>query len=116
MAYNHVEYICTYCGKRVVKSITGVRPEPGTCTKKGKTKQDEPHRIVGELIKNFRRKIMSGRYMWKIILFTAIVATLAYVGSYIVPACELVVKIAILLVLIEIGYLVFIKLFGKKDE
>ena len=56
---------------------------------------------------------MSGRYMGKVILFTAVVAVLAYIGSYIVPVCEIVVKIAILLVLIEIGYLVFIKLFRK---
>jgi len=45
MAVNNVEYMCSYCGKKVVKNIKSGRPDPGTCPRKGKTKtgKTSPH-------------------------------------------------------------------------
>jgi len=58
---------------------------------------------------------MNNKYLLKIILFTAIIAALAKIGSFILPICEIVMKVAIVAVLIEVGYLIFIKLFGKNE-
>lgn len=44
-----VEYKCTYCGKTTPPRLsTQGRPEPGVCTRKGKTKdgQTKPHSWV----------------------------------------------------------------------
>lgn len=48
MASKHVEYICSYCGKRVTRTTTMGRPEPGICSRKGKTKdgRTKPHTWV----------------------------------------------------------------------
>ena len=35
-----IEYICTYCGKRVMKAQNMGRPDPGKCPRK---KGDKPH-------------------------------------------------------------------------
>lgn len=45
MAAKHIEYICTYCGKRVLRGAIAGRPDPGTCPRKGKTKDGRtyPH-------------------------------------------------------------------------
>jgi len=43
-----VEYKCSYCGKTVKKYQSTGRPEPGTCPRKGKTKdgRTKPHSWV----------------------------------------------------------------------
>ena len=48
MAINHIEYMCSYCGSRTVRSATSGRPVPGVCNKKGKTKdgRTKPHTWV----------------------------------------------------------------------
>ena len=48
MAAKHVEYICSYCGTRVTRSVEFGRPNPGTCSRKGKTKdgKGKPHTWV----------------------------------------------------------------------
>lgn len=42
---NNIEYICTWCGKRITKRATSGRPEPGQCPRKPKTKDGmgKPH-------------------------------------------------------------------------
>lgn len=46
--FNHVAYICSYCGARQVKSTGSGRPAPGTCARKGKTRdgRTKPHTWV----------------------------------------------------------------------
>ena len=48
MAYNHVAYKCSECGKRVVKSITEGKPAPEICARRGKTKDGKtyPHKWI----------------------------------------------------------------------
>lgn len=45
---NHIAYICSYCGARQVRSATSGRPSPGTCARKGKTRdgRSKPHSWV----------------------------------------------------------------------
>ena len=38
-----VEFMCTYCGKKISKSATNGRPDPGKCPKKT---GDKPHSWV----------------------------------------------------------------------
>ena len=40
-----IEYICTYCGQKVVKLVTCGRPMPGNCPRKPKNKDGKmkPH-------------------------------------------------------------------------
>ena len=42
------EFQCSYCGMRVTRSITAGRPTPGTCPRKGKTRdgRTKPHSWV----------------------------------------------------------------------
>jgi hypothetical protein len=40
MEFKNVEYICIYCGKRVMKGKNAGRPEPGQCPRK---QGDKPH-------------------------------------------------------------------------
>lgn len=35
-----IEYICSYCGKKIMKSQTSGRPDPGKCPRKP---GDKPH-------------------------------------------------------------------------
>lgn len=58
----------------------------------------------------------SKKYLLKVILFTVVIASLATVGSYLVPVCANIAKIAIVAVLVEIGYLVYTLLFGVGKE
>lgn len=41
----HVEYICSYCGKRVTRLSSLPKPLPGVCTAKGKNRSglSRPH-------------------------------------------------------------------------
>jgi len=43
-----IEYMCTWCGKRVTKIANSGRPEPGKCPKKGTTRDGggKPHTWV----------------------------------------------------------------------
>lgn len=43
-----IEYMCTWCGKRAIKMAAAGRPEPGTCPKKGTTRdgKGKPHTWV----------------------------------------------------------------------
>ena len=43
-----IEYMCSWCGKRIVKTAIVGRPEPGQCPKKGKTRDGKmkPHTWV----------------------------------------------------------------------
>lgn len=38
------QYMCTYCGKKVVKHKALGRPEPGTCPRR--VNKNQPHRWV----------------------------------------------------------------------
>jgi len=42
-----VKWQCTYCGNQTTQS-EGIRPQPGTCMKKGKTREgkSKPHTWV----------------------------------------------------------------------
>ncbi len=42
------EYQCSYCGSKVIRSVNAGRPSPGTCLRKGKTKdgRTKPHTWV----------------------------------------------------------------------
>lgn len=44
MAYDRVRWQCSYCGTSQTRN-DGKRPEPGSCTKKGKTREGKwkPH-------------------------------------------------------------------------
>lgn len=49
-----IEYKCSYCGSTATRAITAGRPTPGTCLRKGKTKDGrlKPHtwvksRVIG---------------------------------------------------------------------
>lgn len=37
-----VEYQCSYCGMKVSRGITQGKPQPGNCTRKGKTSDGRP--------------------------------------------------------------------------
>jgi|InofroStandDraft_1065614.scaffolds.fasta_scaffold07974_8 DNA-directed RNA polymerase subunit RPC12/RpoP len=43
-----IEYVCSYCGKKSVRSETMGRPAPGQCPRKGKTLdgRSKPHTWV----------------------------------------------------------------------
>lgn len=43
-----IEYKCSYCGDTAIRSITAGKPNPGTCFRKGKTKdgRTKPHTWV----------------------------------------------------------------------
>jgi len=45
---NRVEWMCSYCGMRMVRDAKGGRPMPGTCNRKGKTAagKTKPHSWV----------------------------------------------------------------------
>lgn len=38
--YKHIEYMCRYCGKKTVHSVSYGRPLPGRCPRK---KGNQPH-------------------------------------------------------------------------
>ena len=44
----HVEYMCSWCGRKEVRSATNGRPAPGQCTRKpkGKDGKMKPHTWV----------------------------------------------------------------------
>lgn len=46
--YKQVQYKCSYCGAMTTRSATAGRPDPGTCPRKGKTKdgRTKPHSWV----------------------------------------------------------------------
>lgn len=41
----HIEYMCSWCGRKIVKGSAFGRPEPGQCPRKGKTRDGKmkPH-------------------------------------------------------------------------
>ena len=43
--YKHVEYICSYCGAKITRTIISGRPLPGNCSRKSRTKDGKmrPH-------------------------------------------------------------------------
>ena len=43
-----MEYMCSYCGRKERKTVNSGKPQPGTCTKKGKTRdgRTRPHTWV----------------------------------------------------------------------
>ena len=43
-----IEYKCSYCGNTSTRSATAGKPSPGTCIRKGKTKdgRTKPHTWV----------------------------------------------------------------------
>lgn len=43
-----IEYMCSYCGRKERKTVNSGKPQPGTCTKKGKTRdgRTQPHTWV----------------------------------------------------------------------
>lgn len=48
MATTRIEYMCSYCGIKQTKAANAGRPMPGTCSKKGKTRdgKSKPHSWV----------------------------------------------------------------------
>ena len=44
----NIEYMCSYCGQRVVYSVTRGRPQPGQCPRKSKDSSGKykPHTWV----------------------------------------------------------------------
>lgn len=59
---------------------------------------------------------LNTKLMIKIITFTAVLAGLCYIGSYIVSLCGFIFKLSILAILVEIGILVFGVIFKKEIE
>jgi len=37
-----VEYMCSYCGKKITRSASMGRPQPGQCPRKGTTRDGRP--------------------------------------------------------------------------
>ena len=48
MAYNWIEYKCSYCGATSTRGANSGRPDSGNCSRKGKTKDGryKPHSWV----------------------------------------------------------------------
>lgn len=48
MATNRTEYMCSFCGLKTSMLSSQGRPQPGSCSKKGKTKdgKSKPHSWV----------------------------------------------------------------------
>ena len=42
MSIGHIEYMCTWCGKRELRSANAGRPSPGNCSRKPKTRNGKP--------------------------------------------------------------------------
>ena len=42
MEIKKIEYMCSWCGKRVMRTTRVGRPEPGQCPRKGKTADGRP--------------------------------------------------------------------------
>lgn len=44
----YIQYMCSWCGKRVMRGATTGRPDPGQCPRKNKTKdgRSKPHTWV----------------------------------------------------------------------
>jgi len=38
-----IEYMCTYCGKKVARTVNGGRPDPGKCPRR---QREQVHRWV----------------------------------------------------------------------
>lgn len=59
-----IEYMCSYCGRKERKTVNSVKPQPGTCTKKGKTRdgRTRPHTWVK--IEHIKIFLILSIYSW----------------------------------------------------